>query len=109
MLNALYTAMQNGEGHAMVGQVLAGLATYTENHFAYEEKLFFEHDYPDALEHKMLHADLIGQVAKIQAKYDSGSTMLSMEVVRFLKQWLLTHIQGTDRAYVSYLIAKGVT
>ena len=110
MLNALYDAMQAGEGKAMVGKVLGGLAAYTVNHFKYEEDLFDKHGYPDAAEHKKQHADLLAQVTEIKAKFDSGSgsTTLSMEILKFLKSWLVDHIQGTDQAYTSFLVAKGV-
>ena len=34
--------------------------------------------------------------------------MLSMEVMNFLKNWLVKHIMGTDKHYGPYLNAKGV-
>jgi hemerythrin len=43
----------------------------------------------------------------VQAKYKAGNTaVLSMEVMSFLRDWLLKHIQGSDRALGTYLQAQ---
>lgn len=45
----------------------------------------------------------------MQSKYKSGVTStLSLEVLNFLKNWLIKHIQGTDEKYVPFLTSKGV-
>ncbi len=108
MLNALYDSMQSGEGNEMLGKVLGGLAAYTVNHFKYEEDLFAQHGYPGTAEHKKQHDDLLAQVTDLKNKFDAGSATLSMEVMKFLKDWLITHIQGSDKAYSAFLIEKGV-
>ena len=39
----------------------------------------------------------------------AGATnTLSLEVMNFLKSWLVKHIQGSDKAYTAHLNAKGV-
>ena len=44
----------------------------------------------------------------IQAKFKGGATgTLSLEVLAFLKKWLIGHIQGSDRKYGPHLNAKG--
>ena len=45
----------------------------------------------------------------MQKKYKAGSTStLSLEVLKFLENWLIKHIQGTDKKYGPYLNGKGV-
>ena len=45
----------------------------------------------------------------MQAKYKAGATStLSLQVMNFLKDWLLKHIQGSDKKYAPFLNAKGV-
>ena len=109
MVNQLYDAVQAGHGKDALGKTLDGLIDYTVMHFAREEKFFQETGYPDAVAHKKEHADLTKQVLDVQAKYRSGATStLSLEVMTFLKNWLVKHIQGSDRKYGPHLNAKGI-
>lgn len=82
---------------------------YTKLHFAREEKFFAQTGYPDAAAHKQEHDDLTRQVLEVQRKYARGtSAALSLEVMQFLKNWLLHHIQGSDQRYRPHLNANGI-
>jgi hemerythrin len=50
----------------------------------------------------------VAQVVDIQNKFKAGEAMVSMELMTFLKDWLVNHIQGTDKKYSSFLRGKGV-
>jgi len=44
----------------------------------------------------------------LQAQYKSGKvTTLSLEVMTFLKSWLIDHIQGSDQKYGPHLNGAG--
>ncbi|HBA73083.1 MAG TPA: hemerythrin, partial [Geobacter sp.] len=53
------------------------------------------------------HEALISQVIEIQGKYRSG-TALGQEVMSFLKNWLVNHIQGLDKRYGPVMNKKGI-
>lgn len=109
MVNELYDAMQAGRGRDSLGHILDGLVQYTRFHFAREEKFFAQTGYPDAIAHKQEHDDLTRQVLSVQQKYLSGATTtLSLDVLHFLKDWLIKHIQGSDQKYRPHLNAKGI-
>ncbi len=109
MLNELYDGVQSGHGKDALGKILDGLISYTAGHFKHEEKLFADTGYPAAAAHKKEHDDLTKQVLDVQAKYKSGATgTLSLEVMNFLKNWLVNHIQGTYKKYGPHLNAKGI-
>ncbi len=109
MVNELFDAVQAGKGKESLGKILDNLIAYTKSHFANEERYFAQHGYPDQDAHKKEHEALAKQVADVQQKYHSGATAtLSMEVMNFLKNWLVKHIQGTDKKYGPFLNAKGV-
>lgn len=109
MINELFDAVQAGRGKEALGSILDGLIEYTKTHFANEEHFMQKHGYPNLEAHKREHDALTKQVVDIQRKYHSGATaMLSMEVMTFLKNWLIKHIQGTDRQYAPFLQGKGV-
>jgi hemerythrin len=109
MVNQLYDAMQAGHGKDSLSPILDGLIQYTKMHFAREEKFFAQTSYPAAVAHKQEHDKLTHQVQDIQGKYASGATTaLSLEVMQFLKNWLVQHIQGSDQKYRPHLNAKGI-
>ena len=93
----------------MVNDLFDGLINYTKTHFANEERFMTLHKYPNFEAHKAEHDALAKQVLDVQAKYKSGaSAALSMEVMNFLKNWLVKHIMGTDKTYGPFLNSKGV-
>lgn len=98
IINNLYGAMRHGKGNEAIGSILDGLVEYTGTHFAHEERLMKETGYAAYAEHKQEHDRLTGQVLEIQSKYHSG-TVLSLEVMGFVKEWLVNHIQGSDKRY----------
>lgn len=109
MLNELYDAMQAGRGKDALGHILNELIKYTQLHFAREERYFAQTAYPDAVTHKQEHASLTGQVLEAQRKYMAGAaTTLPIELLQFLKNWLINHIQGSDQKYKAHLNAKGI-
>ena len=109
LINDLHDGMKQGKGKEALGGVLAELVRYTVYHFGFEEKILEGAKYPDLVEHKRTHKDLVAQVQKIKSDYEAGKTVLSMEVMSFLKDWLGNHILGTDKKYSSHLNSKGVS
>jgi hemerythrin len=108
MINDLYDSIQEGRGKDVVGKFLEGLISYTEEHFRREEKMFMKSEYPDVSRHMALHDAMSKQVAIIQENYkNEEASTLSMEVMNFIKNWLINHIMGTDMNYSPYLNGKG--
>jgi len=109
MTNKMFDAMKEGHGADEIGKILDGLIGYVKIHFANEERLFAQTGYPNLAAHKKQHDDLTHQVLEVQKKYKSGATgTLSIEVMNFLKDWLLKHIMGDDKKYGPYLNSKGI-
>jgi methyl-accepting chemotaxis protein/hemerythrin len=50
----------------------------------------------------------VDKVLDFEKQLKSGSVTLSMEVMKFLKDWLTGHIMGTDKKYSPFLRQKGV-
>jgi methyl-accepting chemotaxis protein len=109
MVNRLYEGMLAGKNAAGLGNVLDGLIAYTASHFKREEEFFAKTGYPESLPHKKEHDELTRRVVDVQAKFSAGvSNTLSLEVLAFLKNWLASHIQGSDRKYGPHLRANGI-
>jgi hemerythrin len=85
------------------------MVSYTESHFAREEQLLVQTGYRGRAAHKKEHDNLAMRVKNLQAHYNSHDPLaLSLETIDFLKTWLLTHIQGSDKKYGTHLNSKGI-
>jgi hemerythrin len=107
--NALHDLLTRGKpDRAEVEKLLNGLVDYTLTHFVTEELLFHWHNYPGDEAHTKEHTDFVTAVREWQNRYKAGEEELSEEILEFLKQWLIHHIRGSDKAYSPYLKAHGV-
>ncbi len=109
MINALNDALAQGQADEALVKIFDGLAVYTVKHFGYEEALFAQYGYEQSEMHKNEHDALIEQLVKLQQKMNDGNFIIGIEVMVFLKEWLINHILKTDMAYTRCLIAKGVS
>ncbi|MEI6208370.1 MAG: bacteriohemerythrin [Desulfuromonadales bacterium] len=108
MVNDLSDAMQQKKSKEAVGRVLNGLAEYTINHFADEERSFSQTRYPEEAQHKALHKKLLDQVTDLIGKFNAGETLIAQDVINFLQEWLINHIKGTDKKYGPYFTKNGI-
>jgi hemerythrin len=108
-VNKLHMGLVSGDSLSEMGKVLDGLIEYTASHFTHEELLMEENGYPDLTVHKKEHEDLVKMVSDFKVRYEQGKASFSLELMSFLKDWLMIHIKGTDMNYKSYFNAKGIT
>ena len=108
MVNKLHDAMTKGLGSQVIGQILNSLISYTQTHFSTEEELFARHDYPAAEDHKKEHKELVLKALEWKRQFDSGNRMLSVQISTVLRNWLVNHIEHSDKLYGRYLMLKGV-
>ena len=107
LMSQLSDGMDRGEGREVVGRVIDELVRYTRYHFAREEEFFERTGYP-ADDHKSEHRALVEQAVTLQSRYKTGETALAIETLAILREWLSTHIRGTDTKYTSHLNANGI-
>ena len=109
MINELNEAMKSGKGKDIMEKILKNLVDYTVTHFSSEEKLMQSNAYPGYLAQKSQHEALTKQVSDFQTKYHEGKAVLSVEIMTFLKDWLMNHIKGSDKKYGPFLNKKGIS
>lgn len=98
VLNELFVACLEEQGPDVLAEILARLVDHTRGHFAREEAVMERHGYPGLGAHRGEHALLIAQVLEIQRIFEkSADRALNNEMLTFLKDWLVDHIQGSDR------------
>ena len=101
----LHHVMSTGAPAESVGKVLASLIDYTKTHFSHEEQLMVRHQYPEYKAHKALHDELTDKVLALQRDFAAKKVCLSIDIMRFLKDWLSHHIGNSDRKIAEFLKA----
>jgi hemerythrin len=108
MLNDLHSAMKKGQGRSAVDRIVDGLIDYSIAHFSTEETYFKQYGYPKAAMHTREHADFIARVGSFKRAAAEGGQALPIEVMLFLKDWLLNHIKGSDKDYRGFFNQNGL-
>lgn len=108
LINQLQTAVDYSTGEQFEREALDELVDYTKTHFTYEEGLMKDNDYPDFVQHKLQHEKMFKKVEEVLAEYEQDTDTAMSNAAEFLKDWLIKHINGTDKEYSSYLIGRGV-
>ena len=62
----------------------------------------------DAEAHIAEHRRLVEQVLDYKRKLEAGEVSLNMELMMFLKNWLIKHILGSDKLYVAHFVERRV-
>jgi len=108
LINNLQTAVFYPTGEAFERQALQELVDYTKYHFDREEKLMQENGYPDFEAHRRQHQAMIAKVGGFMSAYEQDREGTIDELTRFLKDWLMQHIAGTDQLYSDHLRSRAV-
>jgi len=107
LINQLYNDFGSANRGGMK-KVIKELTNYTEYHFTCEEDIFRKINYDDALKHSEQHHQFVKKVVDFQSDYEKGSAVMSMDIIEFLKKWLLTHILKVDMQYVEEFKRNGI-
>jgi hemerythrin-like metal-binding protein len=106
ILNELYESFVDQTSGQKLNKILDELKDYTVYHFGVEEDLFIKFGYPHSESHLEEHQGFVKRIEEFNLELKEGKTKLTFQLMNFLKNWLLTHICGSDQAYVSFLKDK---
>jgi hemerythrin len=99
-INELYSSWQDPTQGMVTKRVLDKLVAYTQTHFKNEERRLKEVDFPHFEAHKALHEDMKRRTIGLRTHL---TIVTGRDVLVFLKDWWLEHIQGEDKLYSSYM------
>lgn len=108
LLNQLHKAIREHHGRATSREILGRLAEYTRTHFLLEESLMRLTHYPGLEIHKQQHQDLMHQVEALQHKVDTENVAISFELLHFLRNWLVQHINDSDKRFGAHFRKAGL-
>ncbi len=109
LINQLQTAVDYSTGEEFEREALDELVDYTRSHFSYEEELMEKNGYPEFEPHREQHRKMIAKVEEVLSTYPQDPHRAMEDALEFLREWLIHHIQGTDRQYSEFLRSKGVS
>jgi hemerythrin-like metal-binding protein len=102
LINNLHSGLMSGFGVSEMTYILDDLIHYTNVHFKREEDMMRKFSYPEFYKHESAHADLVRQVLDFQAQLKAGKKVFSIELMGFLRDWLINHILKTDGRYAGF-------
>jgi hemerythrin-like metal-binding protein len=108
IINRLADAMRMGKGDEIVSKTVGELLQYTRTHFTQEEALLKRANYPQLAPHQEQHKKFVADVEGLLQQTREGRAANSIQVLNLLRDWLVNHIQRTDKAYSDCLNAAGI-
>jgi hemerythrin len=108
LTNTLYKGCLTGEEEAKhyFRKTIQGTVDYVKYHFAAEEKLMEHFGYPELANHKGQHTGFVLKILEDVKSFQSGKKFVPNAFVRYLKDWILSHIAVMDRHYAEYILGQ---
>ena len=103
LINLLHETILQGSDRAAQNELLSQLLEHTRTHFAYEEQLMSQYNYPGYEAHKSEHNRLMQHLVNLVERYENGELLLSFFVVLELKEWATVHIEKSDKPLGAFL------
>ncbi len=107
-VNELGRAITAGLGAPEIGRLLRAILQDIEEHFATEELLLKENDYPGYAKQQAEHEQALQKLRRIILRSPADHLSAAQEFHALCCDWLINHISGPDRAYAEFLLSKGV-
>jgi len=101
LVNRVHDAAMHHAPSAEVREIVDALEHYTVLHFADEERYMLHARYPDFPAHKVKHDDFVARVRVEKMRLQAGFP-LELDIVNFLSDWLISHIQRADHDFGEY-------
>ncbi|HEY5672108.1 MAG TPA: bacteriohemerythrin [Malonomonas sp.] len=97
LINQLFQCMKDGGDRMLLGSIIDELVDYTVTHFRAEEEMMKRTNYPDLENHKRIHQEFVAKVGSTLTKLKNGERVAPADMYKFLKDWLINHIEQQDR------------
>jgi hemerythrin len=107
-LNDLRLVVLRGYNREEVSHLLKQLIEFTRMHFANEEQLMEQFDFPGLGEHRIEHQRLLLQIQESANKLLHSESMHMRPLLGFLSDCYQEHMEGADREYGPWLNERGV-
>ena len=118
--NMFFDAINDNNAEEYIDKILNELTEYARTHFASQENMMKDIDYPAIDEHQQEHKDFVRNVSKLlkmrlflkrpkvdDDEYDErGIAGVIRDTADFIREWFKAHIQVTDKRLADYYILE---
>lgn len=109
LLNALHDCVSVSKDEDQLHKLLDDLDVAANAHWAHEERLMQETNFPGTEAHTTEHVHLRAKLNQLREHAAEGrKDRLANEILAFMKSWVMGHISYMDRAFVRYVIETGL-
>ena len=108
MLAELGERIKAGHHRQGVIDAFQGMQAYAEGHFADEEKLMADLEFPELPAHERLHETFRRMAGDLQSRIADGAGLVSLETLEFLGSWFIGHIRAEDQRYAQFARSRDV-
>jgi len=106
LLNDIKAAVRGGAPESLIYALLDDLVKHTDLHFLSEQLAMKLHAYQAYESHLLEHERLLIEVENLKRSLATGSATDKHGLVEALRNWLVIHIQTSDRALAEYLSTR---
>ena len=107
IINKAITAKQHNNPEAL-SEILYDMTIYAQEHFKTEEAYMKEFEYPEYQSHKNEHTDFCIKALVYGNRETKGDYQITDDILEYLQQWLVGHIQITDKKYTDCFNKNGL-
>lgn len=98
----VHVALSQASPPQKVQDCLTALIDHTRAHFEREETIMVRTNYSDFPAHKQEHDRLTARALELQREFIANHRALSAEILRSMRDWLVHHIETSDRQLGEY-------
>ena len=107
IINTVHDNMISGDcPESFLSTIVEDLHHYAAVHFGIEEGLMDQYNYPDIVNHKNKHTEFIDKIVSVANGHGRGTCSINMDILNYLSDWLITHINITDKELGRFLNDK---
>jgi hemerythrin len=103
MLNQLIELEGVSVDSETISDTLTKMTDYADYHFTSEEQFMQEHAYPEYEIHKKEHVEFMRKTAELSLGTMMYKKTIPVELLTYLKEWLVEHIMASDRQIKTYI------
>jgi hemerythrin-like metal-binding protein len=108
IINTLAKDIAQGLTHADINSTIVRMEQYVKDHFQYEEGYFALCKYEATPEHIAEHRIFLEKTEEFRKRAETEDPTLSIEILGYLEDWFLHHVQVVDKQYVETFHKYGI-
>ncbi|MFO1423709.1 MAG: bacteriohemerythrin [Candidatus Competibacteraceae bacterium] len=101
--NRVCQAVNENAGTVEIAKALFALEQYARIHFRAEERLMAAHDHAGLEQHRQQHRSFEAELRELREEIGHNPFVVGMGMVEYLRDWLFSHILGTDKQSLAKL------